>query len=256
MEIFVYFIIFMIGAFIGSFASLAVYRLPLKQDILYKHSYCPNCNAKLKTIDLIPIFSYIFLKGKCRNCGKKIRPRYLILEICSGFITLLFVISTGFNINNLNIGNVIDIIFYLIFITTLVLIAGIDKEYNRLQKSIVIFGFIIEAIYLCFSFDFYNLILAILLLVFLMINNKENYVLDFLLLIIYTLFFVPIHVAIINLILLLIYTVFIRKVASPHITIASQLNESRKSNLVSLEKPSMYIYIIITISTLIISNFI
>ena len=60
MEILIYIIIFIMGSFIGSYASLAVYRLPLKQDITHTHSYCPNCKHKLTTLDLIPIFSYIF----------------------------------------------------------------------------------------------------------------------------------------------------------------------------------------------------
>ena len=73
MEIFIYLIIFIMGTFFGSFFTLAVYRIPLKQDILYTHSYCPTCKHKLTTLDLFPVFSYIVLKGKCRYCGEKIR---------------------------------------------------------------------------------------------------------------------------------------------------------------------------------------
>ena len=60
MEYYIYAIIFLIGAFFGSFFTLAVYRIPKKEDILVKHSYCPNCNHKLGLLDLFPIFSYIF----------------------------------------------------------------------------------------------------------------------------------------------------------------------------------------------------
>ena len=84
MNIFLYAIIFIIGTFFGSFFTLAVYRIPKKEDILIKHSYCPNCNHKLGFFDLFPVFSYIFLGGKCRYCKDKIRPRYLILELLSG----------------------------------------------------------------------------------------------------------------------------------------------------------------------------
>src|SRR5574344_1035034 len=80
-EIIIYTIIFIIGTMMGSFLTLAVYRIPLKQDITHKRSYCPNCNHRLQFLDLIPIFSYIFLKGKCRYCGNKIRARYILLEI-------------------------------------------------------------------------------------------------------------------------------------------------------------------------------
>ena len=112
MKIFLYILIFIIGSFFGSFFTLAVYRIPKKEDILIKHSYCPNCNHKLGLFDLFPIFSYIFLGGKCRYCGLKIRPRYLILEIFSGLTFLILAIVTKTNIENLN--SIIDLGFLLV----------------------------------------------------------------------------------------------------------------------------------------------
>ena len=103
MELIIYFLIFIMGSFFGSFFTLAVYRIPLKQDIIHKHSYCPNCNHKLGTFDLIPIFSYIFLKGKCRYCNTKIRPRYFLLEIFSGTIFLLLALSIRINFYEITI---------------------------------------------------------------------------------------------------------------------------------------------------------
>ena len=64
MNIFFYIIIFIIGTLFGSFYTLAVYRIPLKQDITHTRSYCPKCNHKLNFLDLIPILSYIFFKEK------------------------------------------------------------------------------------------------------------------------------------------------------------------------------------------------
>ena len=72
MNIIIYITIFVIGTLFGSFFTLATYRIPKKQDITHTHSYCPNCNSKLGFFELIPILSYIFLKGKCKHCGKKI----------------------------------------------------------------------------------------------------------------------------------------------------------------------------------------
>ena len=102
MDIFLYIIIFIIGTFFGSFFTLAVYRIPKKEDILIKHSYCPNCNHKLGFFDLFPVFSYIFLQGKCRYCGNKIRPRYLILELLSGFTFLAIAVATKITCINMN----------------------------------------------------------------------------------------------------------------------------------------------------------
>ena len=84
MYTFLYIIIFIIGCFFGSFFTLAVYRIPKKEDILIKHSYCPNCQHKLGFFDLFPLLSYLFLKGECRYCNQKIRPRYFLLELFSG----------------------------------------------------------------------------------------------------------------------------------------------------------------------------
>ena len=84
-----YTLIFIIGTLFGSFSTLAVYRLPLHENITHKHSYCPKCNHKLSFFDMIPILSYVFLGGKCRYCKSKIRIRYLLLEILTGVIFLL-----------------------------------------------------------------------------------------------------------------------------------------------------------------------
>jgi len=76
MNIYLYTIIFIMGALFGSFYTLAVYRIPKKIDITHTHSFCPNCGHKLGFFELIPILSYIFLGGKCKSCKQKIRPRY------------------------------------------------------------------------------------------------------------------------------------------------------------------------------------
>ena len=115
MEILFIIMIFFIGTVFGSFFTLAVYRIPLGKNITHERSFCPNCNHRLEFRDLIPVFSYIFLKGKCRYCKNKVRPRYLILEILSGIVFVLAYISMKinmFDIANLylgiNINNTID----------------------------------------------------------------------------------------------------------------------------------------------------
>ena len=80
---------FAIGAMIGSFLNVLIYRLPRKESILWPPSHCPNCNTRIKWYENIPILSYILLKGKCSNCEKNIALRYPIVEILSGIIALL-----------------------------------------------------------------------------------------------------------------------------------------------------------------------
>ena len=68
MSTILYIYIFLIGITFGSFFTLATYRIPKREDIIHTRSYCPKCKHKLSFWDMIPVFSYIFLKGKCRYC--------------------------------------------------------------------------------------------------------------------------------------------------------------------------------------------
>ena len=152
MNIVLYTLIFIIGTLFGSFFTLAVYRIPLGKDITHERSFCPNCNHKLQFLDLIPILSYIFLGGKCRYCKQKIRPRYLLLETMSGVIFVLFAVSLKINIFTTNINTWIYFIFGILYLVSLFIIAGIDKERIKVQKSVLLFGFIIQAIYIIYLY--------------------------------------------------------------------------------------------------------
>lgn len=122
MNLFFYLVLFMIGSLFGSFYTLAVYRIPKRQDIIHTHSYCPNCNHKLGFLDLIPILSYLFLKGKCRYCKEKIRPRYLILEILSGMLFVLIAFLIKFNLEDLNSIMIAQYSFLILYVTFIILI--------------------------------------------------------------------------------------------------------------------------------------
>ena len=147
-----YIIIFIMGITFGSFYTLAVYRIPKGEDITHTHSYCPNCNHKLNFIDLIPIFSYIFLIGKCRYCKQKIRPRYLILETISGLFFVMIAYLMGLNIYNLEILKIIEYIFFFFFFTFIILMAGIDKESRIINKPILMYGVIISIMYIVYLY--------------------------------------------------------------------------------------------------------
>lgn len=76
---------FWIGAAIGSFLNVVIYRLPRGLSIYQPtFSFCPNCKKQLSTIDLVPLLSWLFLRGKCRQCGVKISPRYFVVELING----------------------------------------------------------------------------------------------------------------------------------------------------------------------------
>ena len=152
MEIFFYLIIFMIGITFGSFYTLAVYRIPNGQDITHTHSYCPKCKHKLNILDLIPVFSYIFLGGKCRYCKEKIRPRYLILETISGLFFVVVAYLMGLSIFNIDTAKVIEYSFFALYFTFIVLMAGIDKEYRTINKPVLMYGVIISIMYIVYLY--------------------------------------------------------------------------------------------------------
>ena len=152
MTIFIYIVIFMIGTLIGSFCTLAVYRLPINKDITHERSFCPKCNHKLNFLDLIPILSYLLLRGKCRYCKEKIRPRYLILEVLAGLLTVIYFFSFKLDLYSLDYDKLISILAGIFYITGLIIIAGIDKEKKQLQKSVVIYNFVITMLYIIYLF--------------------------------------------------------------------------------------------------------
>lgn len=150
MNLIFYLLIFIIGTLFGSFYTLAVYRIPKRQDIVYTHSYCPNCNHKLGFLDLIPIVSYLFLGAKCRYCKTKIRPRYLILEVLSGILFVAIAYFTKFKIDTLNTSNIIEFCLMVLYVTFLILIAGIDKENRKIDKLVSVYGIVIANIYMIY----------------------------------------------------------------------------------------------------------
>lgn len=197
MEALFYIIIFIMGITFGSFYTLAVYRIPKGEDITHTHSYCPNCKHKLNIFDLIPVFSYIFLGGKCRYCKQKIRPRYLILEAISGLFFVLIAYLMGLSIYNLEITKIAEYIFFILYFTFIILMAGIDKEKREINKPVLMYGIIISIMYIVYLYiiektSIYRYVIyLILFIVLLMIDSitlkkhaKNNYTYSILMVII------------------------------------------------------------------------
>lgn len=98
MEIIFSIYIFVFGLVIGSFLNVVIYRTPLKLSIAKGFSFCPKCNERLTILDLVPLFSYIFLLGKCRYCKEKISIRYPLVESLNALFYLLIYLVYGFSI--------------------------------------------------------------------------------------------------------------------------------------------------------------
>lgn len=221
MDSILYLLIFCIGTVFGSFFTLAVYRIPLRQDIIHTRSYCPKCNHKLSFWEMIPILSYVFLMGKCKYCGQKIRPRYLMLEVMSGIVFVLFAVSVKlsiFDIIFLDKQLIAYFITGLLYIATLFIIAGIDKENVKIEKPVLLFGFICVTIYMIYlyivgintnvhRYVIYLIAFGILTIIntfMLRKNAKENYTIDILLLLTFMLSFTYEFVCIFSVIITLI----------------------------------------------------
>ena len=126
------------GAILGSFGALCVVRIPKTESIISGSSHCDNCGRKLKWYELIPIFSYLFLKGRCASCGHKISKMSFVFEILSCLLSLMCYKSYGFSFNYLLI---------LLFIIDLLVISFIDYYHQDIYLKTIIVLAILAIIY-------------------------------------------------------------------------------------------------------------
>ncbi|WP_315671664.1 prepilin peptidase [Clostridium sp. 19966] len=145
MEYFIGIYVFVFGLILGSFYNVCIYRIPAGESIANPPSHCPSCGNRLKPIDLVPVFSYIFLGGKCRYCREKISPRYAFVELLTGMVFISLYMRYGLSF---------DFIKYIILASFLIIIGLIDYDttdvYSVISYSGIICGilFVIIAYFL------------------------------------------------------------------------------------------------------------
>jgi leader peptidase (prepilin peptidase)/N-methyltransferase len=88
-------ILFVFGAILGSFANVIIHRVPLGESVVRPPSACPACGTRIRFWDNIPILSYFVLRGRCRDCGARISPRYFVVELLSAVIPLILYLRFG-----------------------------------------------------------------------------------------------------------------------------------------------------------------
>lgn len=88
MNVTVFVFVFLFGITIGSFLNVCIYRLPKGESLITNNSHCMTCGTEIKRYDLIPVLSWLILRGKCRACGARITPRYMLIEALTGFLFL------------------------------------------------------------------------------------------------------------------------------------------------------------------------
>ena len=137
MEIYISTVIFILGTIFGSFLNVVIYRLPQKESIIVGRSHCPKCNHVIRPAELIPILSYILLRGKCKECKAAISIRYPLIEAITG---LLFLISY------LTFGISAQLLIALPLTMILIVITMIDIDtleiYDRFQIMLFILALI------------------------------------------------------------------------------------------------------------------
>lgn len=130
-EIFPYIVAFLFGSAVGSFLNVCIYRIPRNISIIFPASRCPSCNTPIRPLDNIPVFSYLFLGGKCRVCKAKIAFRYPLVEFLNASLYALVV---------WRYGPAWDAVVYCIFCSALVVITFIDLDFQIIPDRITLPG--------------------------------------------------------------------------------------------------------------------
>lgn len=162
--------LFIFGSMIGSFLGCMGYRIPNKIKTTFPPSFCENCKHKLKWYMNIPIFSYIFLKGKCYYCKKPIGFIYFLCEILCGVLFVINYIVFGFT-SNFFIATILSCIFIVTIVS--------DFKYYYISDRVIILGllgslitlFIFETKTLVFRYVIYGAIMFAVMYLIKLIGN-------------------------------------------------------------------------------------
>ena len=137
--IILYIIIFLFGIVIGSFLNVCILRIPNGESIAKERSHCMKCGYQLKWYDLIPLFSYLFLGGRCRKCKEPISKQYPIIEGINGFLYVLIFVVKGWNF---------DAVIYCLLASALLTLSVIDFRTYEIPFGINVFIFILGVVHL------------------------------------------------------------------------------------------------------------
>jgi len=127
-------VVFLFGIIFGSFLNVLIYRLPRDISIVKPGSHCPKCKEPVKPYDNIPILSYLILRGKCRHCGTKISPRYMLVELLAGLLAVASVYYFGLNVKGI-VAAYLSFVFVAVFF--------IDLEFTIIPDFFTLPGVII-----------------------------------------------------------------------------------------------------------------
>lgn len=141
---FIYVIVFLYGIVIGSFLNVCIYRIPKKENIATERSHCMECGTQLKWYDLVPLFSWLFLKGKCRYCGTRISIQYPLIEFINGVGYVWIFVVNGFNFVS---------ILYCLCMSALLALSVIDWRTFEIPLAFNIFIFALGIVRVIYDFE-------------------------------------------------------------------------------------------------------
>ena len=129
--------VFVFGAMIGSFLNVLIVRLPENQDFIFKRSHCRYCNALIPWYENIPLVSYLFLRGKCSTCARKISLQYPLVEL------FMAVISVYIFPRNLDLTGFYNYFFYLSIVSVFLVHFVVDLKHRILPDQLNIYLFLL-----------------------------------------------------------------------------------------------------------------
>lgn len=132
-DVVLYSILFILGAFIGSFLNVCIHRIPRNLSIISPSSRCPSCNTPIKPYDNIPILSFILLRGKCRICKAGISFRYPLVEFLNAALYVFVAHRFGFEWHS---------VIYGILCSALIVITFIDLDFQIIPDAITLPGIV------------------------------------------------------------------------------------------------------------------
>lgn len=143
MELIIGLIIFLLGLIIGSFLNVCIFRIMEEESIIFPLSHCKSCSIKLKVKDLLPIISFLSLRGKCRYCKQKISIQYPLVEAVTGILFVIIYLKFGLSLEFLK----------FISLTSILLVIGIiDYKTQYVYSSVIMTGLGFGIIFLAITF--------------------------------------------------------------------------------------------------------
>lgn len=150
------FFIFILGLFIGSFLNVLIERLS-RNERMTGRSYCENCKKTLSWKDLIPVLSFVYLRGKCRFCKAELSYQYPIVELITGIMFVLTYLYLNNPISNVQyqMSNVYSI-YYLFVVSCMIVIFFADLRHGIIPDKVLFPAIVVSLVYLTIS-TFYPL---------------------------------------------------------------------------------------------------